>query len=201
MRRRTWAALGVLGALCLTLRGPQAAELVLQWEFPHDMVIDSFLVTYRASTDPGGVLQQFRVPWTAEPTCAILGAAATPDSVCARPPTCLPPGVYTLSVQAEQGEEVSEPSNWASCEALTECRYNCEQFAEANDTLLHGAEPTAPEPTAPEPTAPEPSPPPSPASPVVSTTPSLADLERLLAQLDRLIPQRPPTPIVATAPT
>jgi hypothetical protein len=165
-----------------------AKELVLMFDFPHDVTADSFLVTYRAASDPGGVLQQFRIPWMPAPTCATVDPAAPPDTFCALTPPCLPQGVYTLSVQAEYGDFTSDPTNWTSCEALSGCRYDCAKFADANAALNPPADGTPP-----------PSPPQAPAQstpvqagtaqPGPSTTPTLQQLEAQWRALDRLTQQ------------
>jgi len=181
-----------------TAPAPSEPPIVLMWEYDHTVVIDSFLVTYRRSTDPGGVLQQFRVPWTASPTCDAMPGTHTPNDVCAQPPDCLSPGVYTMSVQAVRGTETSAPSNWASCEALPSCHYDCHQFQQANDVLqtVHNGEDVTPPPTT------------STTSTTTSTTTtqsdptteSLQQLESQLATLNQRVPHGTTTPIVATAP-
>ena len=187
--------------LLLALWGPlaSAGELYLYFDFPRDVTVDSFLFTYRHAADPGGVLQQFRVAWTAEPTCAVLGNKATPDTFCARPPGCLPPGIYSFSVQAERGTETSAPSNWTSCEALPNCAYNCTKFDEANAALemvANGQDVPAPAPSASPLSA---SPPLVNAS--AETGATLQELEQQLTALDQLLPKPPATPVLATPPT
>ncbi len=184
MAIRPWIALSLIWSLSASLAS--AAELVLQWEFPRAEPVESFLVTYRFSGDPGDVLQQFRVPWSDAPTCEALSEGQTPDAFCARPPECLAPGVYTFRVQAEVAGEVSEGSNWMSCEALPNCTYDCVKFEQANAALR---DPTTLPPA------------PTPAVPTLPNTETLEALTHQLASLDRNVPKSPGTPIVATAPT
>lgn len=179
--RRLLLLLAVLGCRAVPAL---SAELVIAWTFPPDVALDSFLVSAQSTT--GGQLQvdQWRLPRPTTPTCAALPPPVTPDMVCMRPPQCLPPGLYRISVQAERGPETSPPSAAQLCEALPGCMYNCAQFGEVN-TLL--STPTAPLPTL--------TPPPP---------PDLAPLQALaqdLAALERGIPTQPVTPVVATPPT
>jgi hypothetical protein len=182
--KRAWLVIAVALLLSSGERCGQAKELVLMFDFPHDVTADSFLVTYRAASDPGGVLQQFRIPWMPAPTCATVDPAAPPDTFCALTPPCLAPGIYTLSVQAEYGDVTSDPTNWTSCEALPGCRYDCARFADANAALNPPADGT-----------PSPPPPAPPATPAQggpagpSTTPTLQQLEAQWRALDRLTQQ------------
>jgi hypothetical protein len=195
--RRAWLVMAVALLLYSGERCGHAKELVLMFDFPHDVTADSFLVTYRAASDPGGVLQQFRIPWMPAPTCATVDPAAPPDTFCALTPPCLPPGIYTLSVQAEYGDVTSDPTNWTSCEALTGCGYDCAKFADANAALNPPADGTSP-----------PSPSSAPAAPVQtapvqatpSSTPTLQQLEAAWRALDRLT-QQPVIPLPTSAAT
>jgi len=107
----------------------RAAELILSFEFPADYAPApaSFLVSYLSSNAPTDA-QQFRLPNGGRASCeGVTGETLTPDSVCGRPPECLPPGLYSFWVQAEwDGGKASEASNLANCEAMAGCIYHCE---------------------------------------------------------------------------
>jgi hypothetical protein len=141
------------------------------------------------------VLQQFRVTYVAPPTCGAIPEASGPDVVCVRTPECLPPGMYTFSVQGERGEEKSDASNWLTCDALANCRYDCAKYADINAAVTppDPADPTAPPP---DPTPPPPPPPLFPASgPPGQHNPNrLRELQDELDQLKRLLDQVP-TPV------
>jgi hypothetical protein len=106
-----------------------ADELVLNWEWPVDFTPapTSFLVSYRSSQAPLTV-SQFRLPNQGRASCLGVQTAVqlTPDSVCGRPPDCLPPAIYVFTVQAEVGEQRSPESPPATCEAKPHCLYNCQ---------------------------------------------------------------------------
>jgi hypothetical protein len=110
----------------------RAAELILAWDFPQAFVPtpESFLVSYRSSTAPQ-VVQQFRIPNQGRASCdgAKSISDLTPDSVCGRPPACLPPAFYLFTVQAEVGEQRSPESAFAACEAKTGCTYDCAEVS------------------------------------------------------------------------
>jgi hypothetical protein len=119
-------AIGILLAMVAALG---AEDLILAWDFPASFTPtpESFLVSYRSSTAPTTV-QQFRVPNQGRASCdGVIGVPdLTPDSVCGRPPDCLPPAIYVFVVQAEVGALRSPESNAATCEALAGCTYTCE---------------------------------------------------------------------------
>jgi hypothetical protein len=124
--KRLLLASGILLAMVAALR---AEDLILAWDFPASFTPtpESFLVSYRSSTAPMTV-QQFRVPNQGRASCdGVTGVAdLTPDSVCGRPPDCLPPALYVFVVQAEVGELRSPESHAATCEALAGCTYDCQ---------------------------------------------------------------------------
>jgi hypothetical protein len=181
--------------LLLLPRTLLAAELVLSFDFPDAVKVDSFLVTYRRASDPGGVLQQFRIPYVAPPTCAAIPDVQGPNHVCARTPECLPGGTYTFSVQAERGKETSARSNWFTCDILAGCRYDCAKYAAINDAVTP---PDPADPSAPPPEQTPPPPPPPlfpPAGPPAPHTPDrLRELQTELDELKRLLDQVP-TPV------
>lgn len=125
MKRMWLISLALLGMTIPALAG----ELILSWDFSADSTPkpESFLVTYRSSNAPDRP-QQFRIPNLGRVSCDGVKDAPdlTPDSICGRPPDCLPPGLYAFEVQAEEAGQLSEASNLATCEALPGCRYTCE---------------------------------------------------------------------------
>lgn len=105
------------------------AEQIMLWEFPasYTPAPESFLVSYRSSAAPQTV-HQFRIPNQGRPSCDGVTKAPglTPDSVCGRPPDCLPPAIYVFVVQAEAGEQRSAESPSATCEAKGSCTFDCQ---------------------------------------------------------------------------
>jgi hypothetical protein len=91
MGRRWWW--GVVGSLGLAGSG-LANEAVLTFAYPRGVAVDSFLVTYHVSTDPGEVLRGFRIAAAEVPTCAPATLAAVDEAAderrCTRPPACDP---------------------------------------------------------------------------------------------------------------
>ena len=190
MRARTLLCL----VLLLSPAASVADELVLSFGWPDDVPVDSFLFTYRRANDPGGVLQQFRVPYATPPTCAAVPGAETANQVCVRTPECLSPGMYTFSVQGESGEDKSDASNWLTCDALANCRYDCARYADINaavDTSDPQQEPPAPSTDQPPPLFPAPGP------QGQGGTDRLRELQAELEQLKRLLDQTP-TPVTMT---
>jgi len=110
----------------------QAKDLILAWKFQADYVPapESFLVTQFSSTDVNNPVQ-FRVPNEGAASCA--GVTDLPDrdanSLCGRPPQCLPPGMYSFWIQAEFPEGPTPASPVANCEALEHCDYTCERVS------------------------------------------------------------------------
>ena len=178
-----------------------ANELVLEFAYPRGVVVDSFLFTYQVSTDPGHVLRGFRATWTEAPVCKPAQAPALDETHCARPPVCDPspqrsedvlgPGVYSFRVQAERGSVTSEGSNWVTCEAHRDCRWDCASREAVNAALLEATADPAPAPSLP---------PSAPPMPTIDTA-ALDALAQQWEALDRLIPQPPRSPVLATPPT
>jgi hypothetical protein len=105
-----------------------AGELILALEFPADYAPAprSFLVTYLSSNTQTET-HQFRIPNLGRASCDGVQSLPdlVPDSVCGRPPDCLPPGIYTFWVQAEWEGVTSDQSNILNCEARPGCVYDC----------------------------------------------------------------------------
>lgn len=119
-------ALSILLFACTSVLS--ANELILGWEFPadHTPAPETFLVSYRSSNAPNHV-EQFRIPNLGVASCAAVNGLPdkTENSVCGRPPACLPPAIYVFEVQAEVGTQQSAPTNLANCQAFAGCTYDC----------------------------------------------------------------------------
>jgi hypothetical protein len=99
------------------------------------------------------------------------------------------PGVYSFRVQAERGGMTSAGSNWGTCEAHPDCRWDCTSREAVNAALLAATTESPPE-------APSPAPP----MPVIDQAP-LDVLAAQWAALDQLIPRPPESPVLALPPT
>jgi hypothetical protein len=107
---------------------PQGMYLIIEVDVTFQPAPTSFLFTVVSSTEPG-VTSQFRVPNAGRASCASLEPRQdlTPNSVCGRPPTCYPPGMYSFFTEAEfPGDQTSERSNHVICEVSTQCVANCQ---------------------------------------------------------------------------
>jgi hypothetical protein len=95
MKQHRWGW-GIVG-LVAWIATATAGEALL-WDFPRasEPQPASFRLIYRNSNDPGGVLQQFGVPWHPREACGSLlpEGDTTPDPFCASLSTYLAPGIY-----------------------------------------------------------------------------------------------------------
>ncbi len=122
-----WISL-LVGTIFSTSIYAAGTELILTWEFDHTYqpAPEQFLVTYTSTADQGSALHQFTVPNQGQPSCSgVKGLTSTPDSVCGRPPGCLPPGMAVFWVQADLGGTLTEKSNIANCLVEAGCKYTC----------------------------------------------------------------------------
>lgn len=103
-----------------------AEEVVLTWEWSQNDPIPLYYVVSYTSPAVPDITQQFQVDPGGRESCnAIMGNTLSTETVCARPPTCLAPGVYTFTVQAMLEGGLSGESNKATCTALAGCVYQC----------------------------------------------------------------------------
>src|SRR5215831_3799608 len=99
----TLARLLILLALLLVPQAAQAADtMTLVWDFPRTVTAEGFRITV---TDLAAQkMDQLTVAPSAEGAC---GPGNGANTFCAQLPTCPPPGLYALFVQAKVGAQFS----------------------------------------------------------------------------------------------
>jgi hypothetical protein len=122
-----WLASSALPLTHAQVAPPQGMYLIVEVDASFEPAPTSLLFTVVSSNAPGAT-SQFRVPNGGRASCASLEPRSdlTPNSVCGRPPTCYPPGMYSFFLEAEfPGDQTSERSNHVICQVFAQCRADC----------------------------------------------------------------------------